>query len=554
MDYESIREEAKSTGCRVEELLALTKANDPFYSEMPFRVRDGTWFAGIWRMLGEPTGAHLRRLHYQLVSQHPPVEMADGSAYQNTEVCWQALNTASRNARYLGLISPTALEDHRSPRPLLYATARETPEPRWELDKPLFWLSPPRLPTLDLAIEHDLAVDLAPPEPVVWGYDYEQADQPYHLEIWIEKSTMTDVLLPVCRELGVDLVVGVGYLSVTRVVEMIRRVADQGKPARIFYLSDHDPSGENMPVQVARQVEFWLPEIAGAAEIMLQPLVLTAEQAARYALPRTPIKASHTAKDGFEARHGAGAVELDALEALHPGELARLVREAIAPYVDEDLAERLGDAESEADDAITTAWNEATEAARAELDAIAAEAEAIIAPYREQVREIAARLEAAIAPLNVRVEGVWHAMQDKTQALEVQLPERPEPESEPPDDEWDWLFDSSRGYDDQLAYYKERRPGSAVSARRLVSCTICGTRFYTVQANAKTCKQECRDELERRRSREKHAAKRTVLLPRPCDVCGTTFTPIKVTGRFCKKRCKEIAQIAARKAARNAAS
>ena len=40
-------------------------------------------------------------------------------------------------------------------------------------------------------------------------------------------------------------------------------------------------------------------------------------------------KESDKGKARFEAQHGAGAVELDALEALHPGELRRIVEAAI---------------------------------------------------------------------------------------------------------------------------------------------------------------------------------------------------------------------------------
>jgi hypothetical protein len=55
---------------------------------------------------------------------------------------------------------------------------------------------------------------------------------------------------------------------------------------------------------------------------------LTREQAQQFNLPRIPIKESDLRRKGFEERNGEGAVELDALEALHPGELASLVPRA----------------------------------------------------------------------------------------------------------------------------------------------------------------------------------------------------------------------------------
>ena len=81
--------------------------------------------------------------------------------------------------------------------------------------------------------------------------------------------------------------------------------------------------------------------------------MLTAEQAQEYALPRTPIKSTDKRKAGFERLHDIGATELDALEALHPGELRNILVEAIEPYRDQDIEQELEDAGSEAQDSLT---------------------------------------------------------------------------------------------------------------------------------------------------------------------------------------------------------
>jgi hypothetical protein len=46
------------------------------------------------------------------------------------------------------------------------------------------------------------------------------------------------------------------------------------------------------------------------------------------------------------------------------------------------------------------------------------------------------------------------AIREKLGAIEPDLPELPEPEAEPEDE--DWLFDSRRDYLEQLDYYKDR--------------------------------------------------------------------------------------------------
>ncbi|GAI24958.1 unnamed protein product, partial [marine sediment metagenome] len=64
--------------------------------------------------------------------------------------------------------------------------------------------------------------------------------QPYHLEVWIEKSTMNDELNPLCRKFHANFVYGIGQESITRVYELIDRLIESEKPVRILYISDFD--------------------------------------------------------------------------------------------------------------------------------------------------------------------------------------------------------------------------------------------------------------------------------------------------------------------------
>jgi hypothetical protein len=246
------------------------------------------------------------------------------------------------------------------------------------------------------------------PDVTVQGYDYCQADQPYHLEVWIEKSTMNDVLIPVCQRLHVNLVTGVGFQSITGTVNLLKRIAElpADKPTRLWYASDFDPAGDVMPVAVARQIEFYLDRFAAGRDIKLTPVALTKEQVIEYDLPRIPIKTEDRRGPNFEDRRGEGAVELDALEALHPGELARLVREAVEPYRDETLSGRLGETREEAEDQAREAWEEATATQREELERIAAEAREISDRYRKELKQIDARLQADLKPLRKKLNAV----------------------------------------------------------------------------------------------------------------------------------------------------
>jgi len=181
MNYETIKELARQSGLTVKDLIALAPQNDPFYVGTEGDLGKARWFANLWQRFGYGTGVHLRRVHYQLVSQDPPVMKPNGKPYENTEADWDFLGMASKSARYLGLVDPGAFVDRRNPDPVINAQywGDSTPgyyvEGRWGgLDVQL-----PRFPEL--------------PHLATEGYDVGNL-QPYHLEIWVEKTTMNDVL------------------------------------------------------------------------------------------------------------------------------------------------------------------------------------------------------------------------------------------------------------------------------------------------------------------------------------------------------------------------
>src|SRR5258708_32208924 len=79
------------------------------------------WFAWLWRAFGYTTGVHLRRIHYQVVSQKPPALLPNGLPYENTVECWDFLNMASKAARYLRLVDPAAFVDRKNAEAVIYA-------------------------------------------------------------------------------------------------------------------------------------------------------------------------------------------------------------------------------------------------------------------------------------------------------------------------------------------------------------------------------------------------------------------------------------------------
>ena len=75
------------------------------------------------------------------------------------------------------------------------------------------------------------------------------ADQPYHVEVWIEKKALEGVIDPVCRELDVPYFACKGYTSQSeqwRAGRRFRAALRSGQQVIVFHLGDHDPSGIDM--------------------------------------------------------------------------------------------------------------------------------------------------------------------------------------------------------------------------------------------------------------------------------------------------------------------
>jgi len=418
-------------------LIALARQNDPFFAGSETDWEQARWFADVWKRLGYEgkTRIHLRRLHYHLADAKP--EKLNGKPCENRKADWAYLLGWSKAARILGLVSPGAFDDHRNGEPSYVADCTRSTESEPYVGtgrEELSWF----LPTISL---NSSAWRLMIEAPFVGGYepnDYQ--DRNYYVEIWIEKSTQDDILLPLCEELGVTFVTSAGFQSITNAVKVLQRVDTIGKPARIFYISDYDRRGDDMPVAVARQIEFWLPKYAPSGDVKLEHLALTDEQVCSYKLPRDE----------------SGRVELDALEGRVPGALAGLVREAVEPYLDRTIGERLQKAREEAHSVVDEEWREMMEPHERKLAAIHGRVESVVKKYQKEATALNRRFQADLARFKSPLERLRSEIREDAASFDPNLPERPEP-AECEQDEKGWLFDSSREYLDQLDFYKEHQ-------------------------------------------------------------------------------------------------
>lgn len=386
-DYETLKMEAKEQGVPVKDLLALSPTNDPFYVGSEGQREKAEWFAKVYKAMGSPDKVHIRRVHYWLVSQD--MKKPDGSKYMNTENDWNYITLCAKYARYLGLIPIENIEDHKAPDPDIHCYT-------WRHENP----TKVKQRTDATQIIRQIANNFQCFNP--------SKTQKYMLELWCEKSTMNDILLPLCQDYGMNLVIGEGELSITAVNKLMDRIEEVGKPTRIFYISDFDPAGECMPVSIARKIEFLASQRDITEDIKLKQLVLTPEQCREYKLPRTPIKLTEKRAAGFEERHGAGATELDALEAVYPGKFKKIIEQEVLNYIDID------------------AWNKAVE-------------------LNQQVK--------------AKVRGFLQSKVGNVLA-ELDVSEFDDPKIEEGDVQGDreddnWLFENQLEYLDQLEKYKE---------------------------------------------------------------------------------------------------
>jgi hypothetical protein len=90
---------------RLADLVALSEKRDPFCAGTPGQVKLAAWFHGLWAQYVTSARAHLRRIHYLLVSQRDP-RKADGTPSRLTR--WVISCTAAVTDWKPTLVTSTA--------------------------------------------------------------------------------------------------------------------------------------------------------------------------------------------------------------------------------------------------------------------------------------------------------------------------------------------------------------------------------------------------------------------------------------------------------------
>jgi len=420
MTLRSVIEEAAG-GEPLLTMTVLAVGNDPYRQDTPGGHEIGKWFAeqvaGIDR-----ERVHIRGLHYTLLNgaiRH------DGMPYTNTFDNWNWLNLAAKSARWLGYIPFDRIVDERNAAPVIRLAPTDDGRPSGRVD------SYPLL-SIDSTVNLDPVVALS-------GFNREQS---YRLALYGEKSSLEPILSQMADEYGADLFLPTGECSDTMLYQMAKAGAGDGRKYIIFSCCDFDPSGHGMPVSIGRKLQAFRDLEFSNLRFEVHPVAVTLDQAIDFDLPQTPLKESETRASSWRRRMGRDQTEIDAFVTLHESAFRDLIREAVAPFYDDGLSDRIAKAErkwlEEATEALSDSFDESA------LDELTGEAEELIADTEAKLDEIRESAEALLADIS-----------------EIELPPVPEiPESEADGVADDLpLIDSDWSWTDQTKALIERKFG-----------------------------------------------------------------------------------------------
>jgi len=155
-----------------------------------------------------------------------------------------------------------------------------------------------------------------------------RANQPFLIEVWIEKDALVGVIDSICRKLDVDFFACRGYVSLSEMWRAARRYQLEDRTCVLLHLGDHDPSGLDMTGDIQRRLEMFQCE-----NVEVRRIALNMDQIEQYKPPPNFAKMSDTRAAEYVSEFGDESWELDALP---PNVIADLIEENVERLTDED--------------------------------------------------------------------------------------------------------------------------------------------------------------------------------------------------------------------------
>jgi hypothetical protein len=380
------------------DLTVLDKKVDPYRQDTPAGHRDGAWLAEQMAKLGITRPIHLRGLHYALVSS-TSLTKPNGERYLNDADNWEWLQVeASKAARWLGYVPFDRIVDQRNEAPIIVVHEYGGPKVQIGLGA-----------TIEVTVP-----DLEDIKPTVYLANFKPR-QKHRLVVFGEKTSLADVLKPLCARYLADLYLPSGEITDSQLWLMAKTGAQDGRPMVVFVLADFDPAGNQMAVSIGRKLQAFRDQLFPDLSFEVIPLALTADQVRELDLPSTPLKPTEKRADRWREEHGGlEQTEIDALATLRPDVLRKIVRDAFDQYFDHTLADRAEE--------IRADWLIEAQAA---LDATIDE---------DLIAALHAEAESRLDEIRAEIERINDQIRASTDAIDVDLPPLPDlPEPELPE-------------------------------------------------------------------------------------------------------------------------
>jgi hypothetical protein len=425
--------------CPIQDLCGLDTENDPFYCGSPAQKAKAEWIASYWPQIMEGRKQiSIRSVFYWLGSMAVPFpegykggKRPDGSVmecFENNATCLSLCNIAIKYARYLGLISSNDIMDEKTSAPLDF-TGYEDGDVDVNVE---YGIASPELPSAELDA---LVLPSAP------SLEFESFDVPqmFHRELWSEKSTINYLMEPLAEQYKAVYQDLSGESSATRVREAAERIVKDGRPARIGYISDYDPAGENMVRAMAVKLQYELIKLGSDIDVRVYILALTQKQVEQHGLKLIDLKSTEKRAKSFAAKHGQDdeipkGTELDAIEATHKGLLVQIVSEWLNHFYDTDHRMNCFRAQWAYEKVLEKATKEALAPMAPRMD-----------DFRTRYKASMHQVISILTPLIEERDELWTEAEQRLQAKSNDLPPVSIPEPQYPEDEPSIpLYDSNR--------------------------------------------------------------------------------------------------------------
>jgi hypothetical protein len=148
-------------------------------------------------------------------------------------------------------------------------------------------------------------------------------DQDVYVEVWSEKEAISSIVSPITNRWDVPLMIARGFASESFLWTTAETIRAAGKPAVVYQLGDHDPSG----ISAWRHIQRRLTDFAPDVDITFERLAVTEDQIADHDLPTRPTKITDSRAKTFIG----DSVEVDAI----PTRILRgIVEDGITSWID----------------------------------------------------------------------------------------------------------------------------------------------------------------------------------------------------------------------------